>query len=43
VDGHCAPAAGRSGVKIARGRLDALRTNFGAWQETTFSADFPQA
>ncbi|WP_221944760.1 oxidoreductase [Rhizobium laguerreae] len=32
---------GAPALKIARERLDALRTNFDAWAETTLSADFP--
>ncbi|EGE58967.1 short chain dehydrogenase [Rhizobium etli CNPAF512] len=32
---------GAPALKIARGRLDALRANFDAWAETTLSADFP--
>lgn len=31
---------GAPALKIAYGRLDALRANFDAWQETTLSADF---
>jgi len=37
------PLLGDPAPKIARVRLNALRTNFDAWQETTLDADFPQA
>lgn len=33
---------GASALKIAYGRLDTLRANFDAWQETTLSADYPE-
>lgn len=32
---------GASALKIARDRLDALRTNFDAWAQVTLSTDFP--
>ncbi|WP_174446881.1 oxidoreductase [Rhizobium leguminosarum] len=32
---------GAPALKIARERLDALRANFDAWEETSLSADFP--
>jgi len=37
------PLLGAPALKIACSRPDALRANFDAWQETSFSADFPQA
>jgi hypothetical protein len=32
---------GAPALKIARERLDALRSNFDAWADVTLSADFP--
>jgi len=33
---------GRVGIEIARAKLDALRRDFDAWEETTLGADFPE-
>jgi hypothetical protein len=32
---------GKDALRMAREKLDALRRDFGAWEETTVGADFP--
>jgi NAD(P)-dependent dehydrogenase (short-subunit alcohol dehydrogenase family) len=34
---------GRTALEVARAKLDSMRENFDAWEETTLSADFPQS
>jgi NAD(P)-dependent dehydrogenase (short-subunit alcohol dehydrogenase family) len=34
---------GRVGIELARAKLDSLRRDFDAWEETTLGADFPES
>jgi hypothetical protein len=34
---------GRVGIERARAKLDSLRRDFDAWEETTLGADFPES